>query len=191
MNNGRKIIRKRLVEILKDAAEDLGVSEDAIFSNRTQEVVAKTGLPCIIVNTKNEDVLSMPVNASFREYELQLPVQVDCIVETTGPIEDVLDDFMDAILSELLRHELDQYNDTTPAWGDILYQSSDQKLYEEANKTIGIGSMTLNIIYQAESSTVEPDDYEGSNVNYNLAVSYGEDEGVAAAEDDLDMPADE
>lgn len=188
MNNGRKIIRKRLVEILQDAAEDLGVNENAIFSNRTQEVVAKTGLPCIIVNTKNEDVTRMPVNASFREYELQLPVQIDCIVETNGPIEDVLDDFMDAILSELLKHELDQYNDTTPAWGDILYQSSDQKLYEEANKTIGVGSITLNVIYQAESSIIELDDYEGSDVEYNLAVSYTGSEGTAAAEDDVDMP---
>lgn len=193
MNNGRKLIRKRIVEILTDAAGTLGVNSANIYSNRTHEVIAGSKLPAIVVNTRPENVLDIPVDGSFREYDLEIALEIDCIVETTGPIGDVLDDFQDAVLSELLKHDLDQYNLTAPVWGDLRYRGADQKLDESGKKTIGIGSIRLAARYQAEAGTITPDDYEGSDIVYQAKAHLsGENSGVVTISDTYnDSPDDD
>lgn len=192
MNHQRKAIRKRIVEILTSAAGSLGVPAGNIFSNRMQEIVAQTHMPCIVVNTKKERVLRMPVNASFREYELQLPIQIDCFVTATGHIEDAVDDFMDDVLTELLKHDMDQLNDTEPLWGDLIYESGDLELHEQAEKSLGMGTLTINIIYQAETATETPEDYEGSDIDYQVKATLSNAaEGQLIMSDVYDTPPQE
>lgn len=194
MNGHRKAIRKRIKEILVAAADSLGVAANKIYSNRTHEVVAgNSKLPAIIINTLTEDVLGLPIDSSFREYELQLPIQVDCIVQTAGEIGDTLDDFMEAVLYELLKHDADQANSVQPEWGDLRYVRSSQVLDESGKKTIGVGSITINVIYQAEAHTVTPVDYAGSDITYRLKahLSNAEQGQLEVSDEYDDNPGDD
>lgn len=194
MNGHRKAIKKRIKQILVDAAGSFGVLTKNIYTNRTHEVLSESDrLPAIVINTLTEDVIGLPVNGSFREYECRLPVQVDCIVCTVGAIGDALDDLMEDVLYELLKHDLDQSNPVEAEWGDLRYVRSSQVLDESGKKTLGVGSITIDIIYQAEAHTISPSDYEGSNVTYRLktTLSNAEEGQLEVSDTYNDDPADD
>jgi hypothetical protein len=170
MNNYRKEIKNRLVQILQNASAEIGIPTTKIFSNRALEVITPNQVPCVIVNVKSENARRIISDVPVREYELELPVKIDCIIEKSGNFLDELDDLMDKVLKVLLRNEMDQFN-TVPKWGDLTYSGLTQDFSEDGNKVLGMGYIDINIIYQAKADVTIPDDYEQSIIDYTFNVT--------------------
>jgi hypothetical protein len=193
MNNYRKAIRARVVELLVAATGEHGVDPANIFSNRAQEVVMDDKFPCLVVNTRREEVKRITRDTPIREYEMGLPVKIDCLVEKNGPIGDTIDDLVDSVLTVLLRNDRDLANDTDPAWGDLVYVGSDIDIREDGKKTMAVGYVEVEVIYQASVATIAPDDFEDAHVDYQLTASVVADAeegspGTAIAADDIELP---
>ncbi len=168
MNNQRKIIKKRIKAILDAETIFLGVATSKIFVNKAIEAVQIDDFPALVINSKRETVSKIETIAPAREYGLELPITIDCLVTKDMDIEDVLDDLVDKVITVLTRHELDQFNVQPAAWGDLVYSGSEQVLKSEGNSVIGLGQVEFTVIYQALAPVIEPDDLDTVSVEYRL-----------------------
>ena len=173
----RKAIKDRLKQIFTLATGELGISSNNIFVNRSQEWIANQRLPCLGISTKQESVNSILADAPTRLYQMQIPLVIDCLIETSIELADSLDDKIDKIIQILLRHEMDQKN-SIPVWGDLTYLGSEQVFEEDGNKVFGIGQIRFNIIYQAYAQSVEPNEIEAAFVEYTFGESGSESDLV-------------
>lgn len=183
MNNYRKAIKNRIVSILQAATAEIGISTNKIFNNRALEVISPNQLPCLIVNVKNESVRRIISDVPVREYELELPVKIDCILEKNGALADELDDLIDKVIKVMLRNEMDQFN-AIPQWGDLTYVGSAQDFQEDGNKVLAMGYIDFNIIYQAKADVSTPDDFANAIIDYSFTVR----NATGSAQDDKDIP---
>jgi hypothetical protein len=166
MNNQRKVIKKRIKAILDAETIYLGIATEKIFINKAIEAVQIDDFPALVINTKRETVRSVQTIAPAREYEIELPVTIDCLLNKSMDIEDDLDDLMDKVITVLTRHELDQFNLQPRAWGDLIYSGSEQVLKSEGDSVIGLGQIEINITYQALAPVIEPDDLDTVGIEY-------------------------
>lgn len=189
MNGQRKAIKKRIVAILQAATVEIGIPTAKVFSNKAIEAVQADDFPCLVVNSKRENVQTILSESPVRDYQLELPITIDCLVSKATDLGDDLDDLIDAIIKVMTRHELDQFNPVAPAWGDLVYASSDQTLQADGNKVTGIGQVQFNIIYQAVADVSIPDELEGVDIEYRLKPdSVGVSTDIAIAFDSVDLP---
>lgn len=182
----RKIIRKKIAEILTDAT-DAGAR---VFPNASIPPWSEE-LPCILVYQKNEPVREF--SAAPRELERSLNIEIEIVAQ--GPevnvdmqtpagiktLEDILDDIAEQVEQALAADE---------TLGGVCSDSilNDTNFEFDSAGTGPIGSAILNytVTYYTmspRSSNIE-DDFSTAGIEYNI----GEDENTREAQDVVAIP---
>ena len=189
MKGQRKLIKKRIAAILQAAAVELGVSASNIFTNRAIDTFVPDKFPCLVINSREETVQTILADTPVREYQLIVPITIDCLVVKPIDIGDDLDDLVDGVIDVLLRHELDQFSDDAPAWGDLVLTRAGGDLRGDTRGVLGLGQVEFNVTYQAKADTVAPVTLEEAVVDYQFNVT-PTTEGTATntVQDDIVFP---
>lgn len=161
-------IKDRIVEILTDAAVEIGVNytendvvKGRVYKNRIQEL-GSDKVPCLVVRTSNETARRV-YESPPDEYKRTLGVDIGCYIFGTANPDDDAEELAEKVIKVILRNINDQHNTSTKQFHDLRYTASNLFLDDDGSKNIAYVVLNFEVDYQTTISFAEPPDWETLN----------------------------
>ena len=188
----RKLIRKKLVEILKNST-DAGVN---VFPNATippwHSELSES--PVILVYVRSESASEYAVAPRELEREIDMAIEIvatgpeeNLEVETPGKeksLEDILDD-----IAEQVENAIDSDDSLQGTADNSILKNSELEFDSSGGSPIGSCRLTYGVTYYTHaprdtSKQNANDDFETNKVDYNIS----DDDNTREATDTVDIP---